>query len=155
MSDVTSTSTTSERQDFRSHIGKDANFKGQPLGVTLRRFTLMRRMWKFSEEELGWVTAVFLRKCTAKYLLDLHNLDHDWKDRVEFQNKLYDLEFIDMSMETLKELVKEAPNTELMISIRENTEEDFYVFLVKLKDSRDRGYMKDLDTSRNREQKVA
>lgn len=134
--------------DFRQFVGKKADFSGLSIGDTLRRFTLMRRMWKFTEEELGWVTAVFLRKSTASYLYNILNDNHEWKDRVEFQNKLYDLEFIDMSTEILEKLAKEEPNTELMISIRENSNEDFYVFLVKRLDNRDRGYMKDLDPAK-------
>lgn len=146
----TTTEVTTERNatDFRQYVGKDADFSGLSIGDTLRRFTLMRRMWKFTEEELGWITAVFLRKSTARYLFNMLNDNHEWKDRVEFQNKLYDLEFIDMSTETLEKLAKEEPNTELMISIRENSNEDFYVFLVKRKDNRDRGYMKDLDPAK-------
>jgi len=139
-----------EREDFRVHVGKNADFKGLDIGNTLRRFTLMRRMWKFTTEELGWVTAVFLRKTTAGYLDKLLNDNHEWKDRVEYQNKLYDLELIDMSAEMLKDIAKSAPTTELIISVRENSNEDFYVFLVKRKDNRDRGFIKDLDPSKNK-----
>jgi hypothetical protein len=146
---------TEDKEDFRVNVGKNSDFNGLDIGTTLRRFTLMRRMWKFTNEELGWVTAVFLRKATAKYLRSMINENHEWKDRVEFQNKLYDMEFIDMSIDILEELADKAPNTELMISIRENSHEDFYVFLIKKKDNRDRGYMKDLDPMRNREKNIA
>jgi hypothetical protein len=75
-------------------------------------------------------------------LLSILNENHEWKDRVEFQNKLYDLEFIDMSIDTLEKDM--GADEELLISIRENNVMDFYVFLVKKKDQRDRGYVKEL-----------
>jgi len=135
---------TSTREDFRAtaKIGSNANFAGLEFGTMLRRYTLMRRMWKLDPEELTWVTAIFLRKTTASKLLSILNENHEWKDRVEFQNKLYDLEFIDMSIDTLEKDM--GADEELLISIRENNIMDFYVFLVKKKDQRDRGYVKEL-----------
>lgn len=135
-----------EKEDFRSiaRVGSNANFAGLDFGVVLRRYALMRRMWKLDSEELTWVTAIFLRKTNAGKLYSLLNDNHEWKDRVEFQNKLYDLEFIDMSITTLEDMKEENPKEELLISIRENNIMDFYVFIVKKKDGRDRGYIKEL-----------
>ena len=122
-------STLSTTGSFRDtmKIGSNTNFADLPIEVTLRRFILMRRVWILNSEELTWVDKIYLKRTTTENFLDLLNEGHEWKDRIEFNNKLYDLEFINCSLEFIKE---EKPK--LLISIRENHNANFYCMLVRV-----------------------
>jgi hypothetical protein len=108
-------------------LGGDADFRGVDKDTLTRRYAILRRVWTLSNEELQWTTASFLRKTTAGHLDDLIDTDHDWKDRIEYNNKLYDLEFIDCGIDWLKN----NEDAQLILSGRENSGANFYCFLVK------------------------
>lgn len=114
-------------------MGSNADFRNVDNDSRLRRFAILRRCWKLLPEERTWITGFFMRATSASKLVSLLNEDHPWKDRVEYNSKLYDLELIEMSLQMIEDAAKASDGKSInyLISVRENSLNNFNVFLVK------------------------
>lgn len=119
--------TTMSENTFKDIIGTDANFYGLDKDTLTRRYAVMRRVWQLNPIELRWITSGFLRITTGRRLIELLDTTHKWKERIEYNNKLYDLEFIDCNLNW----IEDNPDAELIVSARENSKVNFYCFLIK------------------------
>ena len=130
---TTGTTGNSEIRDFRAanKIGSNSNFSQLSLDTIIRRTILLRNLWILNTEELTWVDKIYLKKTDQETFLNYINTDHEWKNRLEFNNKLYDLEFLSCSLESIKE-DKEKHN--LLLSVRENNYLNFYCMIVRMID---------------------
>jgi hypothetical protein len=108
-------------------LGGDADFRGVDKDTLTRRYAILRRVWTLNTEELQWTTASFLRKTTCENLLQKIDDQHEWKERLEYNNKLYDIEIIDCHLDWMQD----NPKTQLIMSGRENSNTNFYCFLIK------------------------
>lgn len=119
--------TTVSESTFKDIIGTDANFYGIDKDTLTRRYAIMRRVWQLNPTELRWITSGFMRRTTGKRFIELLDTSHKWKERIEYNNKLYELEFIDCNLDW----IEDNPDAELLVSARENARTNFYCFLVK------------------------
>lgn len=116
-------------RDDENMLGKNSSFEDVDVDTRLRRYAILRRVWTLSSEELGWINRYVVRQTTAGELEEFLNEDHEWKLRVEVNNHLYDVEFIELCREWVAN--KENSDEMLIVSLRENRKLGFYVALVK------------------------
>jgi hypothetical protein len=137
-------SATTSSNDFRAEagMGKDADWSFLPTEEVTRRHILVRHLWLLNKKELQWVTDIFLRRGTANRIMEFINEDHEYKDRLEHMNKLWDIEYIGMGRETLDIALKQKDTEEFMISFRENSFVSLYVAIIRKGTAK--GYVREL-----------
>lgn len=117
--------------NFRENMGTDADWEKYALDVQLRRQAIIRNVWLLNSEEIPWITNIFLKKGTATEINDFFNEDHEYKDRLEFNKKLWDIEYIDMSRQTILDNVEVRSSEEFLLSFRENARENILIVIIK------------------------
>lgn len=124
-------SSISTPSSFRNGMGQEADWSSWNLEDTIRRQVILRHVWILNRQEIPWITNIFLKKATAADIVDFINEDHEFKDRLEFSKKLWDIEYIDLARSTLTDLIESESDEEFLLSFRENTKENFLVVIIK------------------------
>lgn len=117
--------------EFKADIGTNTDWFQISQEDMTRRQVLLRHIWLLNRSETSWINNIFLLKATADTIMEFLNEDHEWKDRLEYKRKLWDIEFIDCSRSTLEDCLKVKSDEEFLLSFRENYSMNFYVVVVK------------------------
>lgn len=100
------------------------------LELTAYQHTLLRNCWRLKEEEYSLLNANYFLEATVDEFLSVCDENHPYLLRVEYRNKLYEVNFLHTSLRQLEEFPKE---TNLIISVREIDELSLFFMLVRLK----------------------